>query len=82
MGNSYCCVSVEKKKQLILQSELMVKSIENINEKEINDNNLSLKNEFYIKKTTSALSPQTDEDNEFINPLPEFVIIKRKKNNN
>ena len=80
MGNSYCCIASEKGQQFIIQSEYMVESIENINEKELNYNNLNLKNDCYRKKTTSTLSPQMKEDNVFINPLPEIVIIKRNKN--
>ena len=80
MSNSYCCIASEKGQQFIIQSEYMVESIENINEKELNYNNLNLKNDCYRKKTTSTLSPQMKEDNVFINPLPEIVIIKRNKN--
>ena len=82
MGNSYCCLAIEKSNHYIIHNELMVKIAENINEKEIKDNNLNLKNECYVKKTTSTLSPKTEEDNDFINPLPKIVIIKRKKNKN
>ena len=82
MGNSICCIANEKGQQPIIQSELMFESFENINEKEINYNKLNSKNESYIKKTTSAFSPKSDEDNDFVNPLPKIVIIKRKKNNN
>ena len=81
MGNSFYCIAIEKGQQYIIQNELMLKSVENKNEKGINYNNLNLKKESYIKKTTSAFSPQTEEDNDFINPLPKIVIIKRKKNN-
>ena len=80
MGNSYCCIASEKGQQFIIQSEYMVERIENINEKELNYNNLNLKNDCYRKKTTSTVSPQMKEDNDFINPLPDLVIIKRKKN--
>ena len=81
MGNSLCCITNEKGEQpLIIQNELIYESFENINEKEINDYNKNLKNESYIKKTTSAFSPKSDEDsNYFVNPLPDIVIIKRKK---
>ena len=78
MGNSFCCISIEKGQNLPIQSEILV----DINKKEIknnNNSNLNFKNEFYIKKTTSARSPKSEEDNDFINPLPEIVIIKRKK---
>ena len=80
MGNSYCCIASEKGQQFIIQSEYMVESIGNINEKELNYNDLNLKNDCYRKKTTSTVSPQMKEDNDFINPLPDLVIIKRKKN--
>ena len=81
MGNSFCCIANEKGGQsLIIQSELMYESFENINEKELNNYQINLKNESYIQKTTSAFSPKSDEDNNyFVNPLPEIVIIKPKK---
>ena len=82
MGNSICCIANEKGQQQIIQSKLMFENIENINEKEINYNKLNSKNESYIKKATSVFSPKSDEDNDFVNPLPKIVIIKRKKNNN
>ena len=81
MGNSFCCIANEKEGQpLIIQSELMYENFENINEKELNNYNINLKNESYIHKTSSTFSPNADEDNNyFVNPLPEIVNIKRKK---
>ena len=73
MGNSSCCISIGKEK---LQYEIQVNIV---NEKEINDNEIN-DNEVYVKKTTTALSQQSNENNDFINPLPTIVIIKPKKN--
>ena len=85
MGNAYCCISFQKKDDMVTQSEIMVESIENLNEKEIKDNvnmNLNIKNQLYIEKTAKEVSPHTDEDIDFENPLPKIVVIKRKKINN
>jgi hypothetical protein len=85
MGNSYCCVSQEKEEKFILDSEFAVNTeelYERIHEKEA-------KNKVYIKKdikkankslkTISSITSRNEDYSEFNNPLPEFVIIKRKK---
>ena len=80
MGNACCFSSFEKGEQLIIKSELFVDISEDINGKYLNDNlNINIKNGFYSKKTTTA---QADDDFKFVNPLPDIVIIKRKKNFN
>ena len=68
MGNSFCCIAITKEK---LQYEIQVN---NLDEKEIKDN------EYYVKKATTVLSQQSNEINDFINPLPTIVVIKPKKN--
>ena len=84
MGNAYCCIS-RKKEDMLTQSEIMVDSIENLNEN-IKDNNvninLNIKDHLYIKKTAKEFSPHSEEDIGFENPLPKIVVIKRKKINN
>ena len=85
MGNSYCCVSQEKEEKFILDSEFAINTeelYERIHEKEA-------KNKVYIKKdikkankslkTISSITSRNEDYSEFNNPLPEFVIIKRKK---
>jgi hypothetical protein len=85
MGNSYCCISQEKEEKFILDSEYAINSeelYEQINQKET-------KNEINIKKdikkankslkTISSITSRNEDYSEFNNPLPEFVIIKRKK---
>jgi hypothetical protein len=85
MGNSYCCVSQEKEEKFILDSEFAINTeelYERIHEKEA-------KNKVYIKKdikkankslkTISSITSKNEDYSEFNNPLPEFVIIKRKK---
>ena len=68
MGNSFCCIPITNEK---IQYEIQV---DNLKEKEIKDN------VFYMKKTITALSQQSNENNDFINPLPTIVVIKPKKN--
>ena len=76
MGNSYCCDSLEKAEKLPIQSEIMVEKDEM---KNINNNNLNFKNDYYMKKATSNRTPKSQEESYIINPLPEIVTIKRKK---
>ena len=84
MGNAYCCIS-QKKEDMLTQSEIMVDSIENLNENIKDDGinlNLNIKNHLYLDKTAKEVSPHSKEDIGFENPLPKIVVIKRKKNNN
>ena len=70
MGNSYCCISHEKEEKLVILSELMFEDKENL---EINKEKSN--------KTINTLSSKNVDniDIGLINPLPEFVRIKRKK---
>jgi len=86
MGNSYCCISQEKEEKFILDSEFAINTEElheRINEKEAK-NKVNIKKD--IKKankslkTISSITSRNEDYSEFNNPLPEIVIIKRKKN--
>ena len=85
MGNSYCCTSYSNKTKFIIQSEILVDCVENnkfSKKKTLKSNNLNkfyLRKEFTLNKTITTLSPQPEEDNDFINPLPDIVTIKYKK---
>ena len=84
MGSAYCCISHDKKDNMVTQSELLVDNIENLNEKEIKGNinkDRNIKNNLQIKKTATD-TPHTEEDIDLLNPLPKIVVIKRKKINN
>ena len=85
MGNSYCCISQEKEEKFILDSEYIVNTedlYEKINEKEA-------KNKAKIKKvirkanksikTISSITSKNEDYSDLNNPLPEIVIIKKKK---
>jgi hypothetical protein len=67
MGNSYCCTSLEKGEKLVLQSELMFEHKENLEIKEEKSD-----------KTIKSSKNVDNTDIGLINPLPEFVIIKKK----
>ena len=85
MGNSYCCTSYSNKTKFIIQSEILVDCVENnkfSKKKTLKINNLNkfyLRKEFTLNKTITTLSPQPEDDNDFINPLPDIVTIKYKK---
>ncbi len=87
MGNSFCCYNFDRKQQIIMQSDLIYETfVENekkINkEKEINNDiisNRNLKHDFSFQKTINTIAPQSVEESDFINPLPEIVVIKFKK---
>ena len=77
MGSIPNCCCVEKRKDVIKNSELIIKKYESCNlirlERANNsDTNKKLDNEIINKST---LSPQVP----FINPLPNIVILKHKK---
>jgi hypothetical protein len=72
MGNSYCFTSLEKGEKLVLQSELMFEDKEN----------LEIIKEKSNKTINTSSSKNVDNiDKGLINPLPEFVIVKRKNKN-
>ena len=82
MGNSACCTSLERKEALILQNELMVE-IEDMNVKHLkgySNSNKNINKGDFFKKTSTVQSPMTAEYEDFTNPLPNIVIIRRKKN--
>ena len=81
MGNSICCFSFDKK-EAILQKDLML-DLENSHDKKVKDysySNKCLTKDIYFKKSHTNQSPKTGEYEDFENPLPNIVIIKRKKN--
>ncbi len=75
MGNSYCCSSEVYKEQLLKMSDISIEpkiKFEKLDEKSKNTNKSN--------KSISTFSSRKDEALEFINPLPDIVIIKFKKN--
>ena len=64
MGNSYCCTFLEKKEKLVLQSELMFESKENVDIK---------KEKSY--KTINTLSSKNVDNNDIglINPYLKLL---------
>ena len=74
MGNSYCCSSGVKKEELIRKSDILI-------EREKKFEKLShYRKENKSDKTISTFFSKNEEASEFVNPLPEIVIIKMKKN--
>ena len=84
MGHSFCCITFEQKEKLVIKSEIKFKNkefITNLDNKEIKyiqNSNTIKKKEFDNNKST-AFSPKNDKINDFVNPLPEIVVIKPKK---
>ncbi len=75
MGNSYCCSSKVYREQILSKPDISLEPIikfEKLDEK--------VKNENKSNKTITTFSSKKDESFDFINPLPEIVIIKFKKN--
>ena len=87
MGNSYCCNNIDKNQNNVIESDLIYETFaENENpttkEKEKKNHiisNKSLKHGSSYQKTTNSLTHQSIDENDFINPLPEIVIIKFKR---
>ena len=87
MGNSYCCNNLDRNQQIVVESDFMYETfIENenhtIKEKaKKNDiiSNKSLKHGISFRKTTNSLTHPSIDENDFINPLPEIVVIKFKR---
>ena len=84
MGHSFCCIHFEQKEKLVIKSEIKFKNKEinkNLNIKEIKyiqNSNTNKKIEYDNNKSTD-FSPKNDKINDFVNPLPEIVIIKPRK---
>ena len=86
MGNSYCCDNLDRNQQII-QSDIIYETFaENENQiikEKVKENDLisneNLKHDFSYQKTANSLTHQSIDENDFINPLPEIVIIKFKK---
>ena len=89
MGNALCCLSPRNKQQLIIQSEIIPengKIFEKISNKGLifsQSSNLInthlLDNQFGNNKSTNY-NMQNEPRNALINPLPDIVIMKPKKN--
>ncbi len=86
MGNSYCYNFYYKPELLITKAELNVDCKTIIHENDTNNNNIypnivNAKND-YVNKSTMAISPPSAKHHHIINPLPDIVTVKRKKQNN
>ena len=75
MGNSYCCSSGVKKEELLKKSDILLEC--GIKLEKINDRN---RKENKSNKTISTFSSRNEDGSDFVNPLPEIVTIKMKKN--
>ncbi len=75
MGNSYCCSSGVKKEELLRKSDILLEC--GIKLEKINDRN---RKENKSNKTISTFSSRNEDGSDFVNPLPEIVTIKMKKN--
>ena len=75
MGNSYCCSSGVKKEELLRKSDILIEP-----EIKFEKLNFHYRKENKSDKTISKIFSKNEEASEFVNPLPEIVIIKMKKN--
>ena len=75
MGNSYCCSSGVNKEELLRKSDIILECGLKLNK--INDHKSK---EINSNKTISTFLSRNEDGSDFVNPLPEFVIIKMKKN--
>ena len=80
MGSIPYCICIEKRKNKLLESEIIIKKFDNytndanLSNEERKDHNYIIKNlDYDINK--GSLTPQNDFDN----PLPNIVILKHKK---
>ena len=84
MGHSFCCIYFEQKDKFAIKSEIKFKNKEintNLDNKEIKyiqNSNTNKKKEYDNNKSTD-FSPKNDKINDFVNPLPDIVIIKPRK---
>jgi len=75
MGNSYCCSSGVKKEELLKKSDILLEC--GIKLEKIKDRN---RKENKSNKTITTFSSRNEDGSDFVNPLPEIVTIKMKKN--
>ena len=78
MGNIPFCICIEKRKnKLLIESDIIIKKFENYsnlsNEERKGHNYIIKKFDYELNK--GSLTPQND----FVNPLPNIVILKHKK---
>ena len=78
MGSNPYCFCVQKKNQLIIDSEIIFQNFEDYLEHSNKDKRES-QNSIINRKTEIENSKNTlSIRNDFINPLPEIVVIRRK----
>ena len=84
MGHSFCCIYFEQKEKFAIKSEIKFKNKEintNLDNKEIKyiQNSDTNKKKEYDNNKSTDFSPKNDKINDFVNPLPDIVIIKPRK---
>ena len=87
MGNSFCSDNFSRKKQIVMHKELIYETLEEkanqiVKEKEIKNDlisNRNLKHDLSLQKSINTCTPKSIDENYFINPLPDIVVLKLKK---
>lgn len=78
MGSTPSCLCFQKKNQLIIDSEIIFQNfedyMENINKEKRDSRNSIINKKSEIDNYKNTLSIRND----FINPLPEIVVIRYK----
>ena len=78
MGNIPTCLCGQKRNQLIIDSEIIFQNFEDYIE-HINKGKRDSQNSIFNRKSeTDNYKNTLSIRNNFINPLPEIVVIKRK----
>ena len=85
MGNSFCCNNFDRKQQMVIQSDLIYETFEEkvnhpVKVKDAKNDiilNRNHKHDYSFQKTNTC-TPQSIDESDFINPLPDIVIIKKK----
>ena len=78
MGSIPLCFCVQRKKQLIINSEVIFQDFENYNESNIKGKRESLNSLLNRKSEIDNYKNTLSIKKDFINPLPDIVIIKHK----
>ena len=73
MGNAVYCLSKKNNPNIMIKSDLNLR----INEQEFNQKDTNILMSSNIK--SSITSQLNEQQNVFINPLPEIVVIKPRK---
>ena len=79
MGFSLYCFYSKNENELISKSEMNINIVET-EQKELESKNVITASN--INEKSRIVSPLLNERDIFINPIPEIVTIKHKKNNN